>query len=109
MRCLAIDYAPYGIRVNALVPGSTETQLMWANVPDERQPAMRATLAQEIPLGRIAAPAEPARAAPWLLSDDAGYATGAHLVCDGGILAKGPGNRIVTRFVVGYLEGRTAA
>lgn len=89
VRCLAIDYAPYRIRVNALVPGSTETQLMWANVPDEQQPAMRATLAQEIPLGRIAAPAEPARAALWLLSDDAGYVTGAHLVCDGGILAKG--------------------
>ena len=89
VRSLAIDYARYGIRVNALVPGSTETPLMWANVPDEQRPAMRATLAGEIPLGRLAAPAEPARAALWLLSADAAYVTGAHLVCDGGTLAKG--------------------
>lgn len=89
VRSLAVDYARYGIRVNALVPGSTETPLMWANVPDEQRPAMRATLAGEIPLGRLAAPAEPARAALWLLSEDAAYVTGSHLVCDGGTLAKG--------------------
>jgi NAD(P)-dependent dehydrogenase (short-subunit alcohol dehydrogenase family) len=89
VRTAAVDYARYGIRVNALVPGSTETPLMWANVPESERQAMRGTLGAEIPLGRLAEPEEPARAALWLLSDDAAYMTGAHLVIDGGTLAKG--------------------
>jgi NAD(P)-dependent dehydrogenase (short-subunit alcohol dehydrogenase family) len=89
VRTAAVDYARYGVRVNALVPGSTETPLMWANVAEADRPAMRGVLAQEIPLGRLAGPDEPARAALWLLSDDAAYMTGAHLVIDGGTLAKG--------------------
>ena len=89
VRTLAVDYASYGIRVNALVPGSTETPLMWANVAPNDLPAMRKVLDVEIPLGRLASPEEPARAALWLLSDAASYVTGSHLVCDGGTLAKG--------------------
>ncbi|HZU14297.1 MAG TPA: SDR family NAD(P)-dependent oxidoreductase [Chloroflexota bacterium] len=88
VRSLAIDYARYGIRVNALVPGATETAMMWANVPEEDRARMREVVDAEIPLGRLADPTEPARAAVWLLSDDASYVTGSHLICDGGILAK---------------------
>jgi NAD(P)-dependent dehydrogenase (short-subunit alcohol dehydrogenase family) len=88
VRCMAIDYAPYGIRVNAVVPGATETRLMWSNVATEDIPRMRQVLSKEIPLGRLAQPEEPARAAVWLLSEDSSYVTGSHLVCDGGILAK---------------------
>jgi len=88
VRCMAIDYASYGIRVNAVVPGATETHLMWNNVPAEEIPRMRDVLAKEIPLGRLAQPEEPARAVAWLLSDESSYVTGSHLVCDGGILAK---------------------
>jgi NAD(P)-dependent dehydrogenase (short-subunit alcohol dehydrogenase family) len=88
MRCMAIDYARYGIRVNAVVPGATETRLMWNNVPSEDIPRMRGVLSKEIPLGRLAQPEEPARAVAWLLSEDSSYVTGTHLVCDGGILAK---------------------
>src|SRR5262249_46806845 len=69
MRCMAVDYARYGIRVNAIVPGATETRLMWNNVPPEDIPRMRGVLAKEIPLGRLAQPEEPARAVAWLLSD----------------------------------------
>ncbi len=89
VRSAAVDYARFGIRVNALVPGSTETPLMWANVAEAERPAMREILAKEIPLRRLAEPREPARAALWLLSDDAAYVTGSHLVIDGGTLAKG--------------------
>lgn len=88
VRCMAIDYARYGIRVNAVVPGATETRLMWNNVPAEDIPRMRGVLSKEIPLGRLAQPEEPARAVAWLLSEEASYVTGSHLVCDGGILAK---------------------
>lgn len=88
VRCMAIDYARYGIRVNAVVPGATETRLMWNNVPAEDIPRMRGVLSKEIPLGRLAQPEEPARAVAWLLSEEASYVTGSQLVCDGGILAK---------------------
>lgn len=89
IRCLAVDYAPYRIRVNAIVPGATETALMWDNVPPQDIPALRATVHTEVPLGRLAEPEEPARAIAWLLSEQASYVTGSHLICDGGILAKG--------------------
>ena len=77
-----------GIRVNAILPGPTETPLMWANVPAGEVGAVRETVAREVPLGRLAAAEEPARAALWLLSDEAAYVTGAQLACDGGVLAK---------------------
>jgi NAD(P)-dependent dehydrogenase (short-subunit alcohol dehydrogenase family) len=73
VRCMAIDYAQYGIRVNAIVPGATETRLMWNNVPAEDIPHMRRVLSKEIPLGRLAQPEEPARAVAWLLSEESSY------------------------------------
>lgn len=88
VRCMAVDYAKHGIRVNAVVPGATDTRLMWANVAPADMPEMRQRICAEIPLGRLANPDEIARAVVWLLSDEAGYVTGSHLVCDGGILAK---------------------
>jgi NAD(P)-dependent dehydrogenase (short-subunit alcohol dehydrogenase family) len=88
VRCMAIDYAQYGIRVNAVVPGATETRLMWNNVPPQEIPQMREQVSKEIPLGRLAQPEDPARAVVWLLSEESSYVTGSHLVCDGGILAK---------------------
>jgi NAD(P)-dependent dehydrogenase (short-subunit alcohol dehydrogenase family) len=87
-RTLAVDYARHGIRVNAVVPGPTETPLMWMAVPEEERPAMKQVVESEVPIGRLAAPEEPARAVVWLLGDDSSYVTGSHLVCDGGVLAK---------------------
>jgi NAD(P)-dependent dehydrogenase (short-subunit alcohol dehydrogenase family) len=89
VRCLAIDYARHGVRVNAVAPGATETPLMWANVPEDEREQMREQINSEVPLGRLADPAEIGRAVVWLLSDASSYVTGSHLVCDGGILAKG--------------------
>ncbi len=89
VRCMAIDYARFGIRVNAIVPGATETGLMWNNVPTGEIESMRAQLCREIPMGRIAQAEDPARIVAWLLSEESVYMTGSHVVCDGGILAKG--------------------
>ena len=88
VRCMAVDYAKYGIRVNAIVPGATETGLMWNNVRPEDVPGMREQLNREIPLGRLGQPADIARAIVWLLSAESAYVTGAQIVVDGGILAK---------------------
>jgi NAD(P)-dependent dehydrogenase (short-subunit alcohol dehydrogenase family) len=88
VRCMAIDYARFGIRVNAVTPGATETGLMWNNVAADQIETMRAQACREIPLGRLAQAEDPARVVVWLLSDEAAYMTGSHVVCDGGILAK---------------------
>lgn len=92
VRAAAIDLAADGIRVNALVPGATDTPMLYFGLDGAELEAERARLrdaaARQIPLRRMADPAEIARAAVWLLSDEASYVTGSHLVCDGGLTAK---------------------
>jgi NAD(P)-dependent dehydrogenase (short-subunit alcohol dehydrogenase family) len=88
VRCMAVDYASRGIRVNAIVPGATETGMLWNNVTPPEIERMRAQLNREIPLGRIGQPDDVAKAVIWLLSDESAYVTGSQLVCDGGVLAK---------------------
>jgi NAD(P)-dependent dehydrogenase (short-subunit alcohol dehydrogenase family) len=92
VRSMALDYAPHGIRVNAVVPGATDTPLLTGGAPADERDAARERLVErarhEIPLGRLAAPAEVAEAVLWLWSDAASYVTGSHLVVDGGLMAK---------------------
>ena len=88
VRSLALDYAPHSIRVNAIVPGATQTALMWAGVPEVDVPAARERTSEQLALGRLAEPAEIAAGIAWLLSDQASYMTGSHLVIDGGLLAR---------------------
>lgn len=88
VRCLAIDYAPAGIRVNAVMPGPTDTPLMWANVPPDERDEWERRVSTEVPLGRIGRPHEIAWAVAWLLSDEAAFITGSSLYCDGGVAAK---------------------
>jgi NAD(P)-dependent dehydrogenase (short-subunit alcohol dehydrogenase family) len=88
VRSSAVDYAKHGIRVNAVVPGPTETELMWATTPPEDRDGMRGVVQSEVPLGRLAHADEVARAAVWLLSDEASFVTGTSLACDGGVLSK---------------------
>jgi NAD(P)-dependent dehydrogenase (short-subunit alcohol dehydrogenase family) len=88
VRCLAIDYASSGIRVNAVMPGPTDTPLMWANVAPDSRPERERQLACEVPLGRVGQPHEIAAAVAWLLSDEAAFVTGSALYCDGGVTAR---------------------
>lgn len=87
-RAMAIDHGPQGIRVNCLCPGDTDTPMLRreANQLGESIDEVL-THAADRPLGRIGSPDEIARAALFLVSDDASFVTGATLVVDGGGLA----------------------
>jgi NAD(P)-dependent dehydrogenase (short-subunit alcohol dehydrogenase family) len=85
-RTLAKEWAPKGVRVNALTPGSTATDMIMPKDPDRRA-AFVDDMAKQILLGRIGEPVEIARAVRFLASDAASYITGQALVCDGGMLA----------------------
>ncbi|MFC3499474.1 SDR family NAD(P)-dependent oxidoreductase [Micromonospora krabiensis] len=75
-----------GIRVNALAPGVTETQLVRGNAPSGTSAdEFIAMLGAAAPLGRIADPAEQAAAALFLASDQSSYITGFELLVDGGV------------------------
>ncbi len=77
---LAAEVAAEGIRVNAVAPGLTETDIH----ADAGEPGRVARLAPVIPLGRAGQPDEIAAAICWLLSDEASYTTGAILPVGGG-------------------------
>lgn len=87
MRAAALDCAADGIRVNCIVPGATETQLLKEHFAN--RPADRARLLEQIPLRRFAMPEDIARGVRMLASEDARYITGTALAVDGGLLARG--------------------
>ena len=81
----AIELAGRGIRVNALVPGATETPGLVALAPDaEAARQMLHGMAAGIPLQRLARPEEIANGALFLASDQSSFMTGNELVLDGG-------------------------
>jgi NAD(P)-dependent dehydrogenase (short-subunit alcohol dehydrogenase family) len=83
-RALAHRLAVDGIRVNAICPGAIDTPML---APILAMEDARARMEERIPLSRVADPSEIAKVARFLLSDEAGYMTGAHVVVDGGMTA----------------------
>jgi NAD(P)-dependent dehydrogenase (short-subunit alcohol dehydrogenase family) len=83
-RIAALDYADQGVRVNAVAPGTIDTEKL-AQIPDDR----RAWLKERIPMGRLGTTADVAQAVVWLCSDQSAYVTGTTLLIDGGRLAGG--------------------
>lgn len=79
-RALALELAPHGVRVNAVVPGVFEAGLSLA-APQ----ALRDRWLEAIPMHRLGQPDELANAVHWLASGDASYITGQTLVVDGGL------------------------
>ncbi|GAA1490924.1 SDR family NAD(P)-dependent oxidoreductase [Brachybacterium sacelli] len=78
----AVSWAAGGIRVNAITPGATATEMM--DIWEEAAPGTLAATAASVPLGRLGEPREIAEVAAWLLSDRASYVTGAIVPVDGG-------------------------
>ena len=76
---MSLSLAPYGIRVNALVPGSIDTRGMSPETKRER--------GITIPLGRVGEPEDLAGPAVFLASEDAGFVNGAIIDVNGGEFA----------------------
>jgi NAD(P)-dependent dehydrogenase (short-subunit alcohol dehydrogenase family) len=88
-RSLAIDLIRHNIRVNALCPGITRTPLLQAEVDNSLDPEKTAAeQAAWAPIMRVADPAEIARGALFLASDESSFAVGSCLVLDGGFTAR---------------------
>ena len=84
-RTMALEWAPAGVRVNALCPGPFETDI---NTPVLNDPAARAFFLERIPLGRWGKPQELGGAIVFLASDASSFMTGATLTIDGGWTAQ---------------------
>ena len=83
-KCVALEFAKGNIRVNCIAPGATRSEMFDRWMPDE---AAREDIAARAPMNYIAHPDDMARAALFLLSDEARWTTGAILPCEGGAAA----------------------
>jgi NAD(P)-dependent dehydrogenase (short-subunit alcohol dehydrogenase family) len=95
-RSLAVRYGPFGVRVNAIAPGTLRTQA-WEQ-RQQKDPEVFERVAKWYPLGRIGEPEDVAGAALFLASDEAAWISGAVLPVDGGLTA---GNMEMAREIIG--------
>jgi len=84
-KAMALELAPFGIRVNALAPGLTRTKM--TQLDTEEGFAARQHILDKTPLGRPADPQEMVGAAVYLASNESSFVTGTTIVVDGGYLA----------------------
>jgi NAD(P)-dependent dehydrogenase (short-subunit alcohol dehydrogenase family) len=82
-RAMAVALAPYGIRVNAVGPGTIDTPILAGVIKDS---AFRTKVLSRTPLGRFGRPEEIAAVVAWLASDESSYVTGTTVFADGGRL-----------------------
>lgn len=85
-KAAALEYAPQGIRINCVCPGTTETPLVRGLV--EKEPGRLDDVIRDIPLGRMGREEEIASAVLWLCSPGAGFMIGQTLTPDGGYTAR---------------------
>ena len=93
-RAAAVELAPRGIRVNAVLPGAVDTPMLRRGLSrghltvQSSLDALVSEVGSRHPLGRVANPSEIAAVVSFLASDDASFITGASIAVDGGALAK---------------------
>jgi NAD(P)-dependent dehydrogenase (short-subunit alcohol dehydrogenase family) len=88
-KSMALELAPYNIRVNAVVSGPVNTRILdalWSHLPEDEAKNQKAEMAKKVPLRHIAEPEEIVGSMIYLASDASSYTTGAALVVDGGVL-----------------------
>ena len=89
VHAMAVDAAPYGVRVNGVAPGSVDTPMLREAVSSAEDPeALWRVINDMHPLGRSATPAEVAELVSFLASDCASFITGEIVRIDGGMLAR---------------------
>jgi NAD(P)-dependent dehydrogenase (short-subunit alcohol dehydrogenase family) len=88
---LAVEWARYGIRLNAVAPGPIPTDYAWEMLNPTEKSSVGATQADQIPMGRTGTVAELANLTIFLLSDACDYLTGQTIAMDGGQMLAGPG------------------
>jgi NAD(P)-dependent dehydrogenase (short-subunit alcohol dehydrogenase family) len=88
VRCLATEWGPYNINVNAIAPGVIDTEMVAPLLAD---PTTMQTILDATPLGRVGKPREVALLALFLASDASDYITGQTVTIDGGTIGRGPG------------------
>ena len=88
---LAVEWAKYGIRLNALAPGPIPTDYAWEMLNPTDNSAVGATQADQVPMGRMGTIEELANLTIFLLSDACDYLTGQTITMDGGQMLAGPG------------------
>jgi meso-butanediol dehydrogenase / (S,S)-butanediol dehydrogenase / diacetyl reductase len=101
-RSLAVRYGPFGVRVNAIAPGTLRTPA-WEE-RRQKDSDVFDRVAKWYPLGRIGEPEDVAGAALFLASDEAAWISGAVLPVDGGLTA---GNMEMAREIVSESDDRT--
>jgi NAD(P)-dependent dehydrogenase (short-subunit alcohol dehydrogenase family) len=101
-RSLAVRYGPFGVRVNAIAPGTLRTPA-WEQ-RRQKDPDVFDRIAKWYPLGRIGEPEDVAGAALFLASDEAAWISGTVLPIDGGLTA---GNMEMAREIINESDDRT--
>jgi NAD(P)-dependent dehydrogenase (short-subunit alcohol dehydrogenase family) len=82
----AVENARTGVRINAILPGSTDTPMLQAAM--QHDPKLRKIIETSSPAGRLGLPEEIAEAAVWLCSDRASFVSGESMLVDGGSVAR---------------------
>jgi NAD(P)-dependent dehydrogenase (short-subunit alcohol dehydrogenase family) len=87
-KATALEVGRDGIRVNCILPGSTDTPMMWEGLSEAERVEIEPLVADAAPLGKVGQPEEIARVALFLVSDAASFVTGASVLVDGGVLTR---------------------